>query len=313
MRCSKCGDEAIVSQRYSGLHLCRGHFIDDVERKAENTILKEKMVADGDRIAVALSGGKDSTALLYILDRLLRERKGVEIFAVTVDEGIKGYREETIKSASRITRELGVEHITVSFKDEFGLDLDEMVAASTSSGRREAPCTYCGVFRKTALNRTARNLRATKVATGHDLDDEAQTVAMNYLKGDIERLARFAPRRVQRDLVPRIKPLKAIPEKEVALYAMVNGFYSELPECPYAYLSLRSDVKEMLNRFEMKFPGTKHSIVRGFESISGPLAKKYNQVDLASCRLCGEPCVDELCKACQLLERMMKKGVRGKE
>jgi uncharacterized protein (TIGR00269 family) len=299
MKCSICDDNAIISQRYSGTHLCQRHFTESFEQKVEEAILKGHMVEKGDIIAVALSGGKDSTALLYILNKILSQREDVELVAITIDEGIKGYREDTIRSARKITEDLGIKHIVVSFKDELGLDLDEMVA-----GRKEAPCTFCGVFRKTLLNRTAKEIGATKVATGHDLDDEAQSVAMNYLKADIERLARFSPRRVQKGLVPRIKPIKDIPEREVALYCMVKGFYVKMAECPYASLSFRSDVRDMLNGLEKKFPGTKHSLLKGFETLSDPLAKRYPQIDLKECRICGEPGIKDLCKACELLERL---------
>lgn len=299
MKCSKCDENAIVSQRYSCTHLCERHFVEDFEDKVIETIAKGRMLQDGDRIAVALSGGKDSTALLNILDKVLSGRKEITLVAITVDEGIKGYREDTIKSARKITEDLEVEHVIVSFKEEFGLGLDQMVG-----GKREAPCTFCGVFRKSLLNRTAKKYGATKLATGHDLDDEAQSILMNYMKGDIERLGRFAPRRVQPGLVPRIKPLKNIPERETALYCMVSGFYLKMAECPYASLSLRSDVRDMLNNLEMKFPGTKQSCMKGFDCLSGLLAMRYPPMELSSCGLCGEPCVGELCKACQLLNRL---------
>ena len=109
--------------------------------------------------------------------------------AVTVDEGIAGYRDDTIKAARAIALKLGIEQEIVSFREMYGYDLDEMVV-----GKKVAPCTYCGVFRKNALNRAAKRLGASKVATGHNLDDEAQSVMMNYLKGDMERLMRFRPR-----------------------------------------------------------------------------------------------------------------------
>ena len=299
MLCSKCDDIAIVSQRYSDTHLCKRHFVEDFEDKVKETIAKGHMLEDKDRIAVALSGGKDSSALLHLLNKILSERKDIEMFAITIDEGIQGYREETIKSALRETEKLGVEHVIISFKDEFGLDLDEIVA-----GKKEAPCTFCGVFRKRLLNYTAKKFGATKVATGHDLDDEAQSIMMNYVKGDIERLGRFMPRRIQPGLVPRIKPLKNIPERDTALYCMVNGFYVKMAECPYASLSFRSDVRDLLNNLEMKFPGTKQSCMKGFYGLSDLLAMRYPPMDLSSCSLCGEPCVDGLCKACQLLNRI---------
>jgi uncharacterized protein (TIGR00269 family) len=299
MKCSKCLENAIVFKRHSGTHLCERHFVEAFEETVRHTIADNKMIVEGDRIAVALSGGKDSTALIYVLNKILSKRKDISIFAITIDEGIKGYREDTIKSARNISEKLDIDHTIVSFKEEYELDLDDMVA-----GKREAPCSFCGVFRKSLLNRTAKRLGATKVATGHDLDDDAQSIMMNYLKGDIERLGRFAPRRLQPGLISRIKPLKDIPERETALYCMVHGFYAKMAECPYASLSFRSNVRDMLNNLENNFPGTKQLTMDGFNRISDLLADRYPPMRLSSCKLCKEPCVEDLCKACQLLGRI---------
>jgi uncharacterized protein (TIGR00269 family) len=300
MICSLCHERAILSQPYFGWHLCQDHFIEDFERRVAETIEKNCMVEDGERIAVAVSGGKDSTALLFTLNRILAGRDVVMV-AVTVDEGIAGYRDDTIKAARAIAEELGIEQEIVSFREMYGYDLDEMVV-----GKKVAPCTYCGVFRKNALNRAAKRLGASKVATGHNLDDEAQSIMMNYLKGDMERLMRFRPRRAQPGLVPRIKPLRDIPEKEIALYCMVNGVYTESRECPYAQLSLRSDVREMMNSMENLFPGMRHSAMQGFEKIAQMAGENWAQMELGCCHECGEPCVGKMCKACELLGKLEK-------
>jgi uncharacterized protein (TIGR00269 family) len=298
MICSLCHERAILSQPYFGRHLCQDHFIEDFERRVAETIEKNCMVEDGERIAVAVSGGKDSTALLFCLHRILAGRD-VEMVAVTVDEGIAGYRDDTIKAARAISKKLGIEQEIVSFREIYGYDLDEMVV-----GKKVAPCTYCGVFRKNALNRAAKSLGASKVATGHNLDDEAQSIMMNYLKGDMERLMRFRPRRAQPGLVPRIKPLRDIPEKEIALYCMVNGVFTESRECPYAQLSLRSDVRDMMNSMENLFPGIRQSTLRGFEKIAKIAGGNWAQIELGKCHECGEPCVGKMCKACELLVKL---------
>ncbi|MFA7375744.1 MAG: ATP-binding protein, partial [Methanothrix soehngenii] len=114
MICSLCQERAIVSQRYLGRHLCQDHFIQDFEGRMVQTIVVNRMIEKGERIAVAVSGGKDSTALLFGLSRVLAEKE-VEMLAVTVDEGIAGYRDDTILAAKRIARQLGVEQVIVSF------------------------------------------------------------------------------------------------------------------------------------------------------------------------------------------------------
>jgi uncharacterized protein (TIGR00269 family) len=298
MICSKCSERAIISQRYSGSHFCEKHFIENFEQRAAEIVQKNAMVAKGERIAVAVSGGKDSTALLFCLHRIL-VALDVELIAITVDEGIAGYRDDTIKAARAIAGQLGIEQKIVSFKEEYGYDLDDMV-----HGKDAAPCTFCGVFRKNALNKMAKRLGACKLATGHNLDDEAQSVMMNYLKGDIQRLMRLRPRREQPGLVPRIKPLRDMPEKETALYCMVNGVFADARECPYARLSLRADVRDMMNSMENLSPGSKQSTMRGFEKLVERALGRPFQVDLGTCCKCGEPCVEDLCKACELLAKL---------
>lgn len=255
------------------------------------------MVEDKDRIAVALSGGKDSSALLFILHKILAGRN-IELVALTVDEGIKGYRDQTMRSAAKIAAMLGIEHEVISFQEEFGINLDEAVQRSFM------PCTICGVFRRNILNRAAKKLGATKLATGHNLDDEVQSIMINYLQGDLHRLVRFRPRRNKPGLVPRIKPLQEIPEKEVALYGLVMGFYESSEECPYARLSLRSDVRSVMNRLESQFPGTKQSTLNGYKTLMKLAEGQMTGINLSSCKICGEPCVQEICKACEILDKL---------
>jgi len=296
MKCQRCSKNAVLYQKYSNAHLCKVHFIEDVERKIKRDIRKFKMVGRGDRIAVALSGGKDSTALLYILHKVFSNRSDLEIVAITIDEGIEGYRESTLEHAVKLTGEIGIPHIIRTFKDGFGVTLDEL-----TKRKEHAACTLCGVLRKNLLNKAARELGADKLAVGHNLDDESQTILMNYLRGDMDRLQRMIPNVSQPGLVMRIKPLRSIPEKEVALYGFLNDLPVSTDECPYAGEALRNEIRDMLNNYEVRHPGTKYSLLGGFETISSALRSVNTQI--VQCRLCGEPSSEEVCKTCRLLER----------
>ncbi|MDY6930786.1 MAG: TIGR00269 family protein [Halobacteriota archaeon] len=298
IKCFKCNGNAIIFQRYSGMHLCKNHFIDDVERKIKKSIRKNFPVGKGEGIAVALSGGKDSAVTLYILSKIFQERRDIKISAITVDEGIKGYRDNTIKKAISFTRELDVRHHIVSFKDAYGITLDEIVAMDPD----QAPCTFCGVLRRQILNSAARKTGVDRVATGHNLDDESQSIFMNYLRGDTERLLRTSIDKAC--FIPRMKPLQDIPEREVALYAIVNGIDMDMSECPYASQALRNEIREMLNDYEIKHPGTKYSIIRGFDKLS--LSAKREGHHLSGCVICEEPCSGVMCKACNLLKQLGK-------
>lgn len=296
MRCQRCSKSAIAYQKYSNAHLCKVHFIEDVERKIKRDIRKFKMVERNDRIAVALSGGKDSIALLYILHKIFKNRPDIELLAITIDEGISGYRENTIKHAQKLTDELGIPLKVRSFGDGFGITLDELAGK-----KKHAACTLCGVLRKNILNRVARELGATKLATGHNLDDESQTILMNYLRGDVDRMKRMLPDAIQPGMVLRIKPLRSIPEKEVALYGFLNGLPVSTDECPYSGEALRNEIREMINNYEVKHPGTKYSLLGGFEAISKVLNPPGTQV--LQCEKCGEPSSESICKTCRLLGR----------
>jgi uncharacterized protein (TIGR00269 family) len=300
MRCDRCGREAVIYQRYSGMHLCAAHEMADVERKVKKRMRQEKMVMPGDHVAVGMSGGKDSAVTLSILVDTFGKRPEIKFTAITIDEGIEGYRNFSIPKVKELCDRLGVPHVVVSFRDEVGCTLDDMLKRE----RREASCTYCGVFRRMLLNKKAREIGANKLATGHNLDDDAQTVLLNVLNGDVERLARLRPSRVQEGLVPRIKPLMDVPEREIALYAFLKKLPFYLGECPYAHESLRGEVKDMLNDFESRHPGTKYSIMRGFDSIVDCLKEKYRQVPLEKCEICGEPSIDKVCQGCKLKQRI---------
>ncbi|MGB9929875.1 MAG: TIGR00269 family protein [Methanosarcina sp.] len=299
IKCKKCNHEAIIFQKYSGMHLCKKHFVEDVERKIKLTIRKEYSIEKNDVIAVALSGGKDSSVALYIMHKILGERPDIEIVAISIDEGIEGYRSHSLETAKELSEKLGIRHVIRSFKEVHGVTMDELAAKE----REKGACSYCGVLRKNLLNRLALEVGATKLVTGHNLDDEAQTILLNHLRGDMERMVRLAPLEAVDGLVLRAKPLRNIPEKEVALYAIVNSLPVDFRECPYAGEALRGEVRELLNTFETKHPGTKYSLLRGFDKLVGALAKELPRANLEKCRICGETCTDELCQACKLLGR----------
>lgn len=301
MQCSKCRRDAVVQQRYSGLRLCETHFLEDVERKVKRRLRKEIKLRSGNTLAVALSGGKDSSVLLYVLCGIFGRRRDINIVAITVDEGIAGYRPKYVRQAKKLAAELSVDLFLFSFKAVFGATLDEIVRAAGLDDelRDKAPCTFCGVLRKTLLNRVGRELGVAAIATAHNLDDEAQTILMNYIRGDIARLLR-APARSEK-FVPRVKPLRDVPEEEVALYGMLRGLKVEFEECPYKRLSFRFKILSWLNDFERRHPGTRYSILRGFERL---VQDERRHFEPKSCERCGEPCAGNICQACRLLSKI---------
>ncbi|MCK5265982.1 MAG: tRNA lysidine(34) synthetase TilS, partial [Candidatus Thorarchaeota archaeon] len=184
--CSKCGKPAIYLRRYTSEHLCSACLVKTTIDRVRKTINRHKMLNDSDRIAVGISGGKDSAVLLHILHNIESAYPNSEIIPVTIDEGIQGYRNEALESARELSRSLNLTLEVFSFEELLGYSLDEIVRRRSSNSL--GACSYCGVFRRRALNTAAENLEADVIATGHNLDDEAQTVLMNILRGDSARI-----------------------------------------------------------------------------------------------------------------------------
>jgi len=305
VKCTVCRRrEAFYNRSYSGEKLCKKCFSESIENKVRVTIGKYQMFEIDDRIAVAVSGGKDSVSLLHILTKIEKNFPKSSICVITVDEGIEGYREEAVKIAAENCAKLGVEQITVSFKDLYGYTMDEIVE-KTRDGKL-TPCAYCGTLRRRALNIAAREANADKIATAHNLDDEIQTFLLNIIHGSPLRIARSGLTYSLKEsgFVERVKPLCEILEKEIALYAYVKQIsFQEMP-CPYAGEALRNDVRNTLNRLEEKHPGIKYTVYSSMEKIRQAMKETVKETQLRKCEVCGEPTTGTTCQTCQILQEL---------
>lgn len=265
------------------------------------TLNEWKMVEPRDHVAIAVSGGKDSITLLSILVKLSSRFPMTKLTAVTVDEGISGYREEAVELASKYARSLGVEHHTVSFEELYGQSLDDFLR--TKRGERLTACAYCGVWRRKAINMLAKKIGATKIATAHNLDDIVQTFLLNLFEGDTERFVRFSP--ILKDprgfFMPRIKPLCQIPEREVALYGFTNGLEFQTASCPYMTEALRNELRSIVNRLETAHPGIANSAYRSMMRLRNLAEPALPRQILQQCQACGEPSTFSLCEACKMV------------
>jgi uncharacterized protein (TIGR00269 family) len=283
--CDKCRAESIIHQRYSGMHLCKAHFKDDVHRKIRENIRETGIFAHKARVAVALSGGKDSSVLLYALKDLFSKRKDIELIAIMIDEGIDGYRSRRLDSAKSLAKRLDIPYVIRSVGDVFGMTTDD-VALLKHQEHGPAPCSYCKSVKDGLLNRAALELNADALATGHNLDDEAVSVLLGYLRGDIEGLFLLSQRISLPGIVRRIKPLRRVPEDEIALYASVQGLGHFEEACPHAGDAMRMEVRSALNDFEAGHPGTKYSMLRSLDRILDLKPESISQQ--APCQMCGD-------------------------
>ncbi|WP_440059358.1 TIGR00269 family protein [Thermogladius sp. 4427co] len=303
VKCSFCDKPAVYINRVNNLAYCRQHFTEYFEKKVKKTIRKYRMLGKRENIVVAVSGGKDSMALLYFLWKLSKKNPGWSVSALIIDEGIKNYREYTIRNFLRVNEILKVPYRIASFKEYFGMTLDEMVEEGKKKGLPYLPCAYCGVFRRYLINKVAREMGATVVATAHNMDDVVQTFIMNLAKDTLEKLARSGPvTGVARHekFVRRIKPFIEVTEKETTIYAILNGLIEpEYYKCPYAEYNIRFKIRKLLNELEEVQPGVKQGLLNSMLGIIESLNSRIKAEEIKTCEICGEPSSHRVCRACQ--------------
>ncbi len=275
--------------------LDKDDFNEMIFSRINNLISDYNLIKEGELIAVALSGGKDSVLTLHALKQY-QQFLNFDMVAISVDEGIKGYRSHGIDAAVNNARDLDIELIQKSFLEDEGFALDDIYDNFKSA------CIPCGVFRRNILNKAAYEISASKIATGHNLDDEIQSFLMSFARGDTIKFSKFGPELdvIHPKLVPRIKPLWNTPEKDVGMWAVLNDIDIHLEECPYSHLSLRAKIKEFLNVSEDENPGLKNNIMESFKKIL--TFENDISTNLNECSICGEPTSSNVCKACEIKE-----------
>ncbi len=228
-------------------------------KKVTKAITEHALIEDGDRVMVGLSGGKDSWALLNILD-VLRKRAPIafSLVAVTVDSGYDGYRHDLIASTCEQRGwEYRIEHT------EIGQVMDDLLDGAT-------PCSLCARLRRGVLYRLATELGATKIALGHHLDDFVETLLLNlFFAGALKAM----PARLVSDNAEHvvIRPLVYVTEGEARHYARDEGLPIISCCCPACGdLSLqRQRVKRLIAQLEIEHPEVKNSMIRALGNVAG--------------------------------------------
>jgi uncharacterized protein (TIGR00269 family) len=277
------------------------------------------MLKRGDTIAVAISGGKDSAAMLHVLSKMARKIGGITLVPVLVDEGIEGYRSEAKKKAAELCGMHGLALSEFSYRDFAGFSLDEMMKIRDASAdpalRGQRACSICGVFRRYLINKAAASVGADKVAVGHNADDLAQTFLMNVLRADVPSLAKSGlgtEQSADAGTIPRIKPLAYIPERECAYYCEFQELPYHLGECPHSSEAFRGLVKDFLNEAEQSHPGIKFNVLKTAMQTSPMLSAVVQRGEMKKCARCGELTSGAVCRACGLKELLAGSAGKGK-
>ncbi|KAI8870232.1 adenine nucleotide alpha hydrolases-like protein [Ramicandelaber brevisporus] len=299
--CTLCGTaKAALKRPKTGNPLCRECFFSIFEDEVHATILSTNLFHRGEKVAIAASGGKDSTVLAYVMKTLNeRHNYGLDLYLLSVDEGIRGYRDDSLETVKRNEQQYEIPLTIVSYDELFnGWTMDRIVE---QVGRKNN-CTFCGVFRRQALDRGAMSLGISHVVTGHNADDVAETVLMNILRGDLPRLQRCTEIVTGSDDSPvkRSKPFIYMYEKEIVLYAYYKQLDYFSTECIYSPEAYRGHARVFLKDLEAIRPSAILDIIHSGESFAAKSDVKAPK--MTNCKKCGFIASNDLCKACLLLE-----------
>ncbi len=266
--CALCTDSrAVIIRPKDHQKLCKACFISTFEREVHATITAAALFQPGERIAIGASGGKDSTVLASVLKTLNeRYQYGLELVLLSIDEGIRGYRDDSLETVKRNAVQYDMPLEIVGYDELYGWTMDQVVAQVGKKGN----CTYCGVFRRQALDRGAAKLGIKHVVTGHNADDVAETVMMNLLRGDLPRLARATSivTASPASEIKRSKPLKYAYEKEIVLYAHHKKLDYFSTECIYSPEAFRGSARTLIKDLEKIRPSSILDIVRSGEDMA---------------------------------------------
>ena len=299
MKCDRCKNQAAYTRKYSGEKLCSQCFSKSIVKKTAKTISKYNMIQHNELVAVAVSGGKDSLALLKIINEMALTHS-FKIKAITIDEGIPGYRNEALEIVEKVCEQLNVEHKIYSYKDLFELTLDE--ALELREEEKTTSCSICGTLRRRAMEYAAKDIGADVIATGHNLDDTLQTFVINMLSGDTTKIGWMDPD-TSANTLRKIKPFCEIYESEIVFYAFTNDMPFQSEPCPHMNEGIRTEIREFLNSLETQHSGIKNNLYQSILKVS-QVVKNSSYKERRKCQQCGNECTGEVCSVCSMVLKL---------
>lgn len=298
----RCGKAAVMEVRRLRAEFCRDCFLGHCTSQVRRMIAKYGMIRPGERVLVAVSGGKDS---LGVWDMLLD--LGYSADGVYLGLGIGRYSDRSAGFARDYAQSRGVLLREVQLLEEVGFTIPK------AAPKRSSPCAACGLSKRHLLNQAASVSGYDVLVTGHNLDDEASVLLGNVMAWDLQYLARQRPvLPAAPGLARKVKPLVALSEREMAAYCVLKKIRYIVDECPMAAGNKHLALKELLNAVEDRTPGSKTSFYHGYldrlHPLLGHVVDEQHQ-QLHECRRCGAPTSTPTCAFCRLQSEVLQSEV----
>ena len=297
MKCTVCREPAVIDLRRHNANFCSEHFTKFCRDQVSRTIEEFDMLSPGDRVLVAVSGGKDSLALWDLLIRL-----GYEADGLVIGLGIGEYSQSSTGYAQRFAEARGLNLEYVDMEQRYGFDIPTGARAA-----KRAPCSACGMSKRHVFDEVTMAGDYDVLVTGHNLDDEAAVLFGNVMHWQTEYLGRQWPVLEAGSGFPKkAKPLIRLGEREMAAYCIVSGIDYVVEECPMSKGNKHLGYKEVLNEMELRQPGAKADFYLGFLRRAASVWRAEAQTgrsELGRCASCGAPAGGEICAFCRLVER----------
>ena len=307
MKCGRCRAPAVIEVRRHNAGYCRDCFVRHCGEQVRRAIEHFDMIGPGERVLVAVSGGKDSLGLWQILRDL-----GYDADGLYLGLGIGEYSDESGRYVRAFVAERGWKLLEIDLAAEYGFDVE-----SGSRSAKRAPCSACGLSKRHIFNDAAFRHGYDVLATGHNLDDEAAVLLGNVLRWETEYLGRQHPvLPAAPGFVRKVKPLIRLSERELAAYCVLTNVDYIVEECPMAAGNRHLGYKKTLNEIEERSPGTKAAFVFGFlERAHERFTAEVDDArdELRPCAVCGAPTPGDVCAFCRMRARAVGEpiGVRS--
>ena len=291
--------EGVIYMPEYRLSLCEEHFNEWFEKRVKEAIKAFKMFSKNEKILVAVSGGKDSQVLWYVLNKL-----GYDADGFFIHLGIGDYSDESMEKVLALGELIGKKPHIVRLEEEVGAGIPVL-----QNYVRGTACSVCGRIKRYHFNKIARELGYNVVATGHNLDDEASSLLANLINWNLKYLARKYPvLREEKGFPRKVKPLVKHTERVIKFYADLNGIPYTDRSCPLGDTANLHFYKGVMEEIENHARGTKYRFyfeyLKKVFPIFNALKEEWVEGELTTCKVCGEPSPSEVCFVCRLKERV---------